>query len=79
MVNDGMEAVDRETGRDPMPIIALTAHAIEGEKERSQEAGCSLYLSKPVRKQEVLEVLQQIAKQTKVTVPSGTVTASPSV
>lgn len=55
---------EREQGRTPMMIIALTAHAIEGEMERSQEAGCDLFLTKPISKKKLMEVLQQIANKT---------------
>ncbi|MBF0462993.1 MAG: response regulator [Magnetococcales bacterium] len=52
---------EREKSRSPVPIIALSAHAMEGEMERSREAGCSLYLPKPISKRELHGVLQQIA------------------
>ena len=55
---------EREMARSPVPIVALSAHAMEGEIKRSQEAGCDLYLSKPIKKQALLDVLQQIASQT---------------
>ncbi|MBF0339726.1 MAG: PocR ligand-binding domain-containing protein [Magnetococcales bacterium] len=54
---------EQEQGRAPVPIIALSAHAMEGEMERSREAGCTLYLSKPIRKQALLDVLRTIVLQ----------------
>ncbi|MBF0213368.1 MAG: response regulator [Magnetococcales bacterium] len=54
---------ERETGRAPMPIVALTAHAMETEIQRSQEAGCTLFLTKPINKKKLLEVLQHIPLQ----------------
>ncbi|MBF0615164.1 MAG: PAS domain S-box protein [Magnetococcales bacterium] len=54
---------ERETGRSPMKIIALSAHAMEQEIQRSREAGCDSYLTKPINKKKLLEVLKFISSQ----------------
>ncbi|MBF0272317.1 MAG: response regulator [Magnetococcales bacterium] len=53
---------EREQGRSPLPIIALSAHAMNGEEERCRDAGGSLYLSKPIGKRALLEALQGVVQ-----------------
>ncbi|MBF0178997.1 MAG: response regulator [Magnetococcales bacterium] len=55
---------ERENGREPLPILALTAHAMEGEVERSREAGCDRFLTKPIKKLRLLEVIREWARRT---------------
>jgi two-component system, cell cycle response regulator DivK len=62
-VMDGWEAT-RRIKADPevkhIPIIALTAHAIAGDRERCLAAGCDEYESKPVKFPRLLEKIQTI-------------------
>lgn len=59
-VMGGLEAVSkiREMNRD-IPIIAQTAHAMVGDKERILEAGCNDYLSKPISEANLIDKMQK--------------------
>lgn len=60
---DGLEAtrrirhIERAEQRSPVPILALTAHAVQGYRDRCLSAGCSGYLSKPIRKHALLDAV----------------------
>jgi CheY-like chemotaxis protein len=60
---DGLEAI-RHIRAEPdprvaqVPIIALTAVAMSGDRQRCMEAGANEYLSKPVSLKELVEVIE---------------------
>ena len=62
-VMDGLRATEKireqEAGNSHIPIIALTAHAMKGNREEFLRQGMDDYLSKPVHRDEIQAVLQQ--------------------
>jgi two-component system sensor histidine kinase/response regulator len=65
---DGLQATrairewERSNDRH-LPIVAMTAQAMAGDRERCLEAGMDDYVSKPVRSAELLEVLQRVSQR----------------
>ncbi|GAB4435153.1 MAG: response regulator [Anaerolineae bacterium] len=65
-VMDGWQAARQlKTNEEtqPIPIIALTAHAIAGDRERTLAAGCDDYSTKPVDFPQLLIKIQTLLKR----------------
>ncbi|MBF0614397.1 MAG: response regulator [Magnetococcales bacterium] len=68
---DGYEATrtwrgfERARGDEPTPIIALTAHAMVGERERCLSAGCNLFLTKPIKRNRLVAELAEVMARKK--------------
>jgi PAS domain S-box-containing protein len=43
-----------------IPIVAMTAHAMKGDRERCLEAGMDNYVSKPIKAQELFDVIESL-------------------
>jgi CheY-like chemotaxis protein len=58
---DGFEVTrrlkEKENCKD-IPIIALTAHAMKGDKEKALQAGCDGYISKPINVRQLPDQIQ---------------------
>uniref|UniRef100_UPI003969C5EB PAS domain-containing hybrid sensor histidine kinase/response regulator n=1 Tax=Pseudanabaena galeata TaxID=1112103 RepID=UPI003969C5EB len=62
-IMDGLEAIDQiraDTKFASVPIIAITALAMEGDLERCLAAGANEYLSKPIKLKQLATVIQQL-------------------
>ena len=53
---------ERANHRPPTPIIALTAHALQGDAQKSLAAGCTAHLTKPIKKATLLAAILEHAR-----------------
>ena len=66
---DGLEATrrirawQRDAAESPrLPIVAITAHAMQGDRARCIEAGMDAYVTKPIRAERLFDTIAQVAE-----------------
>jgi CheY-like chemotaxis protein len=64
---NGLEATeqireDERATRRHVPIVAMTAHALKGDRERCLRAGMDHYLSKPIRIEELRQIIASLSQ-----------------
>jgi two-component system sensor histidine kinase/response regulator len=62
---DGLQATQAIREREAktgghVPIVAMTAHAMKGDRERCLEAGMDDYVAKPIRSQELFDAIERV-------------------
>jgi CheY-like chemotaxis protein len=65
-VIDGWEAsveIKSDAATRSIPIIALTAHAMMGDRERALESGCDEYETKPIDLDRLIEKIGKLSKK----------------
>jgi signal transduction histidine kinase/DNA-binding response OmpR family regulator len=61
-VLDGLETtrmIRRNSRWDHLPIVAMTAHAMNGDRERCLQAGMNSYISKPVQPEHLISTIEK--------------------
>jgi len=72
-VMDGIEAsrIIREEISPSIPIIALTANVVKGEKEKCMHAGMNAFIGKPFDENELIETIARLTKGVQITGKGG--------
>lgn len=57
---DAINKIKKIKGYESIPIIAVTAYALYGDKEKFLKQGCTHYISKPFEKDELVQLIEKL-------------------
>lgn len=63
---EAIRALEKSTGRKPTPLIAMTAHSMQGDRENCLRAGMNGYLSKPLDLSALIDTVESYAVDSRV-------------
>jgi CheY-like chemotaxis protein/nitrogen-specific signal transduction histidine kinase/predicted hydrocarbon binding protein len=63
LATQAIREYEQQSSLERKPVIALTAHAMKGDKEKCLEAGCDYYLSKPIMMEVLIGTIKKYINQ----------------
>ena len=60
---DATRALKQDPDTQAIPVVALTAHAMSGDREKALEAGCDEFETKPVELPRLLEKIERLLNE----------------
>jgi signal transduction histidine kinase/CheY-like chemotaxis protein len=54
---------EKQNDKKETPILALTAYAMKEDREKTIKAGCNDYLTKPIKKEQLLEAIRKLSQK----------------
>jgi two-component system, sensor histidine kinase len=75
-VLDGLETtriIRKDSRWNRLPIVAMTAHAMNGDRERCLQAGMNAYVSKPVQPSHLVSIIEKLLQERTLDIPRAPV------
>lgn len=58
-----MKKIKKLNGYNDVPFVAITGYALQGDKEKLLDEGCSCYLSKPFMKKDLIDLVEKLINE----------------